>query len=79
MRTTIPNEEQRKNIQQTVLELQTEQNESYQDFLEAVFEEVGVTSKEIKESLTKALSNTKFDKFDKELVVKFIQANILFY
>ena len=79
VRTTIPNEEQRKNIQQTVLELQTEQNESYQDFLEAVFEEVGVTSKEIKESLTKALSNTKFDKFDKELVVKFIQANILFY
>ena len=39
VRTTIPNEEQRKNIQQTVLELQ----------------------------------------FDKELVVKFIQANILFY
>lgn len=79
VRTTIPNEEQRKNIQQTVLELQTEQNESYQDFLEAIFEELGVTSKEIKESLTKALSNTKFDKFDKELVAKFIQANIVFY
>ena len=79
VKTKIPTDDQRKNIQQTILELQAEQNESYQDFLETIFEELGVVSKDVKESLTKALSNTKFDKFDKELVTNFINANLMFY
>ena len=79
VRTHIPSPEQERNINQQILELQTDQAESFQEVLDSVFEELGITDVQKKTQLLKALETTKIDKFDKDLVKKFIEANLSFY
>ena len=79
VRTHIPSPEQERNINQQILELQTDQAESFQEVLDSVFEELGITEVQKKTQLLKALETTKIDKFDKDLVKKFIEANLSFY
>lgn len=79
VRTRIPTNEQQAAIQQQIVEVKSEQNESYQDVLEAVFAELNITDSQKKTSLARALDMTNFDKFDKELVKRFIETNMSFY
>lgn len=79
VRTHIPTPEQRRNINQQILELQTDQAESFQEVLDSVFEELEISDTQKRTQLIKALETTKVDKFDKELVKKFIETNLSFY
>lgn len=79
VRTRIPTNEQQAAIQQQIVEVKSEQNESYQDVLEAVFTELNITDPQKKTSLARALDMTNFDKFDKDLVKRFIETNMSFY
>lgn len=79
VRTHIPSSEQKRNINQQILELQTDQVESFQEVLDSVFEELKITDNQKRTQLLKALETTKIDKFDKDLVKKFIETNLAFY
>ena len=59
--------------------MKTEQNESYQDVLESVFDELGITDSQKKTHLTRALEITHIDKFDRDLVKRFIEMNQSYY
>lgn len=79
VRTHIPTNEQKRNINQQILELKTDQAESYQEILESIFTELGVTNSKKQTQLMKALDTTQIDKFDKALIKKFVEANLVFY
>ncbi len=79
VRTHIPTEEQQHNINQQILELKSEQTESYQDILDDIFAELKVTDEKKQALIIKALDTTKIDKFDKDLVRKFVETNLAFY
>ena len=79
MRTHIPTDEQKAAIKQQIVEVKSEQNESYQDVLESVFEELRITDPQKKMGLARALDMTNFDKFDGDLVKRFIETNQSFY
>ena len=77
--THIPSEEQRAAIRQQIIEVKAEQNESYKDVLERVFEELHIVEPQRKIGLSRALDMANFDKFDLELVKKFIELNLAFF
>lgn len=79
VRTHIPSEEQKQNINQRILELQADQVVSFQEVMESVFKELGITDIQKQTQLMKALETTKIDKFDKEMVKKFMETNLSFY
>ena len=79
VRVHIPTDEQLKYINQQILELKTDQIESYQELLDGIFAELGVTDNSKREKLTTAVNNSSIDKFDKGLVKKFIETNLAFY
>lgn len=79
VKTKIPTEEQQAAIQQQIVELKPEQTESYQDVLESVFEELNINDIIRKTKMTIALDAASFDKFDRDLVKKFIESNLSFY
>ena len=79
VRTHIPTDEQKAAIKQQIVEVKSEQNESYQDVLESVFEELGIADPQKKMGLARALDMTNFDKFDRDLVKRFIETNQSFY
>lgn len=79
VRTLIPTEEQQAAIQQQIVELKPEQTESYQDVLESVFEELQINDMARKTKMTIALDAASFDKFDRDLVKKFVESNLSFY
>lgn len=79
VRTKIPTEEQQHNINKQIVELQTDQIESFQEIMEDIFEKSGITDPQQKSQLIKALETTKIDKFDKDMIQKFIDANSSFY
>lgn len=79
IRTHIPTEEQMKNINRKILEIQTDQVESYQEILDNVFSDLGVKDTGLRQKLRKALDISPIDKFNKELVQRFIQTNLSFY
>lgn len=79
VRTHIPTNEQQANIKRQIVEVKTEQNESYQDVLESVFDELGITDSQKKTHLTRALEITHIDKFDRDLVKRFIEMNQSYY
>ena len=79
VRTHIPTEEQQHNINKQIVELQADQVESFQDILEGIFEDLGITDAYKQTQLTKALETTKIDKFDQALVKKFIETNLAFF
>lgn len=76
--TSIPKPDEIQEIERTILDIQVEQSESYQDFLESIFKELGIISKQKQEAITKMLTNTNFDKFDTERVKQFINSNLEF-
>lgn len=77
--TRIPTEAQQAAIQQQIVELKPEQTESYQDVLESVFEELHISDVARKTKMTIALEAASFDKFDRDLVKKFVESNLSFY
>lgn len=78
--TSIPTEEQKDKMKQTLLKYQEEESSlSYKDFIEAIFIEQGIVDEKVKEALLTALSKTTFDRFDKEQTVQFIDINKKFY
>lgn len=79
IRTHIPTDEQQKKINKQIVELQTDQVESFQEILEDVFDELGIKDVRKQTQLTKALETTKIDKFDKAVIKKFIEMNLSFY
>lgn len=79
VRTHIPTEEQKRAIQQQIVEVKSEQNESAQEMLEAIFEELNITDARKKTNLVRALDMANFDKFDADLVKRFIETNLSFY
>jgi superfamily I DNA and RNA helicase len=79
VKTHIPTEEQKKEIQQQIVEVKSEQNESAQEMLETIFEELHVTDPMKKTNLVRALDMANFDKFDVNLVKRFIETNLSFY
>jgi len=79
VRTHIPTDEQQAKIKRQIVELKTEQNESYQEILESVFEELDIRDLQRKRRLTSALEMTNFDKFDRDLVKRFIETNQIYY
>lgn len=79
IRTHIPTAEQQKKINKQIVELQTDQVESFQEILEDVFDELGIKDVRKQTQLTKALETTKIDKFDKAVIKKFIEMNLSFY
>lgn len=79
IRTHIPTEEQMKNINRKILEIQTDQVESYQEILDSVFSDLGVKDNGLRQKLRKALDISPIDKFNKDLVQRFIQTNLSFY
>lgn len=79
VRTHIPTDEQKAAIQQQIIEVKSEQSESYRDILEKVFEEFNINEPQKKQSLSRALDMANFDKFDIDLVRRFIETNLTFY
>lgn len=79
VRTHIPTEEQQHNINRQILELQADQAESYQEILDDVFAEFKITDIRKQEQITKALDTTPIDKFDKDMIRKFVKTNLSFY
>lgn len=79
VRTHIPTEEQQHNINRQILELQADQVESYQEILDDVFAELEITDIRKQEQITKALDTTPIDKFDKNMIKKFVKTNLSFY
>lgn len=79
VRTHIPSPEQEKDINQQILELKADQVESFQEVLDGVFDELGITDAQKRTQLLKALETTRIDKFDKQIVKKFIETNLAFY
>ena len=59
--------------------LQEDQAESYQEILDDVFAELGITDIQKQEQITKALDTTPIDKFDKDMIKKFVFTNLSFY
>lgn len=79
VRTHIPTEEQLNNINKNILEIKSDQAESYQEVLDSVFSELMISNKTTKDNLRRALDASTIDKFNKDIVKKFIQANLIFY
>jgi superfamily I DNA and RNA helicase len=79
VKTHIPTAEQKKAIQQQIVEVKSEQNESAQEILETIFEELHITDLKKKTNLARALDMANFDKFDVDLVKRFIETNLSFY
>ena len=79
VRTHIPTGEQLNNINKNILEIQSDQAESYQEVLDCVFSELMISNKTTKDNLRRALDASTIDKFNKDIVKKFIQANLIFY
>lgn len=61
------------------MELQADQAESYQEILDDVFAELEITDIRKQEQITKALDTTPIDKFDKDMIKKFVKTNLSFY
>ena len=79
IRTHIPVGKQLDNINKNILEIKSDQAESYQDVLDSVFSELMINNIQTKENLRKALDVSTIDKFNKDMVKKFIQANLSYY
>ena len=65
-------------IIENLLKIKEEKNLSYFDFLTAIFNELKIDSK-CRKKLEEPINNAIDDKFNKELIIKFIEANKEFY
>ena len=76
---TIPSNEQQNQIRSDALKYQEEEQLSFQDLLEQVFEEKGIKGDQLKHNLSKVVESVSFDRFDKTQLSEFIDANRKFY
>ncbi len=78
IKTIEPTDTEKAKIQQNLLKIKEEKNLSYFDFLTAIFNELKIDSK-CRKKLEEPINNAIDDKFNKELIIKFIEANKEFY
>lgn len=79
IQTTEPTEPEKLEIENKLTKfIQSNNNVSYEEFINDVFNELDIDNK-YRSRLIDALLNTDFDKFDKPMTIKFIKANIEFY
>ncbi|MGJ0314622.1 DEAD/DEAH box helicase [Aliarcobacter cryaerophilus] len=78
IKTIEPTKEEKAKIQQNLLKIKEEKNLSYYDFLTTIFNELKIDSK-YRKKLEEPINNAIDDKFNKELIIKFIEANKEFY
>jgi len=79
IQTLEPTTSEKKEIENKLTKfIQSNENISYEDFINDIFDEMKV-EEEFREKFITALMNTKFERFDKPKTKKFIKANMEFY
>lgn len=78
IKTTEPTLEEIKRIKSTIIKVKKEANISYKDLLTQIFDDLNI-NKKCRAKLEKAISEALVDKFDKDLIIEFINANKKFY
>jgi superfamily I DNA and RNA helicase len=78
IQTIEPTQKEKEEINQTIVKLKEESHISYWDFLTEIFNETKIDS-EYRKKFEQQISNTIEDKFDRELIVDFIESNRKFY
>src|SRR5690606_2826940 len=78
IKTIEPTEAEKRVIKSKVLKFNKNKNISYDDFLNEIFDELGI-DKSIRLKLSNAILDTGIERFDKPKTIKFIQANKEFY
>lgn len=77
--TIEPTDKEKKDIESKLTKfIQSNENLSYEDFLNSIFDELKIDKKN-RPKFIQALLNTDFDKFDRPKTIKFIKANSEFY
>lgn len=78
IRTIEPTAKEQREIEKKLLKFNKEENISYEDFLNKIYDELQIDV-ESRTPLTNALLSTGIEKFDKVKTIKFIKANKEFY
>lgn len=78
IKTIEPTEKEKEDIKNTLVKLQKENNISFKDFLEQIFNELKI-EKKYRSKFETALLQTDIEKFNKEKTIKFINANKEFF
>lgn len=78
IKTIEPTEEEKAEIQNNIIKLKEESNISYSDFLTEIFNELKIDSP-CRKKLEKPIFDAIKDKFDKELIIDFINSSKKFY
>ena len=78
IKTIEPTDDEKTKIQQNLLKIKEEKNLSYFDFLTSIFNELKIDS-QCRKKLEEPINNAIDDKFNRELIIKFIEANKEFY
>lgn len=78
IRTIEPQDEEKKEIKNTIVRLQSKKNISYKDFLTQIFNELKIEI-EFRKKLEQAITQTDIERFDKKQTIKFINNNKEFY
>lgn len=79
IKTIEPTEEEKAEIQNNIIKLKEESNISYSDFLTEIFNELKIDSPSCRKKLEKPIFDAIKDKFDKELIIDFINSSKKFY
>jgi superfamily I DNA and RNA helicase len=78
IKTIEPTKEEKDEIQNNIIKLKEESNISYSDFLTEIFNELKIDSP-CRKKLEKPIFDAIKDKFDRELIIDFINSNKKFY
>lgn len=77
--TNKPSTEEMGQIHQTILNYQEEEELSYDEFIEQIFNELNVQAPSIKNKIKNTLLGTTIDRFDKERILEFVKFNMSFF
>lgn len=77
--TSKPSEEDMQQIHQTILDYQGEEELSYDEFIEQIFNDLEIQNSAVRSKIKNTLLGTTIDKFDKERIIEFIKYNIPFF
>lgn len=78
IKTIEPLPEEKQEIKNTLVKLQDRKNISYQEFLNQIFDELEIPN-EFRAKFVKALMQAEIEEFDRDMTIKFINANKEFY
>jgi len=78
IKTIEPTKKEKEEISQTIVKLKEDSTISYWDFLTEIFNETKIDSK-YRKKFEQRISDTIEDKFDRELIIDFIESNKKFY